>query len=1571
MAAKTKKRRRIAAAFLLLVALPAGAYLGLHSTAGREMIAAKLSTQLSALLDDSVRITGIHGWIPFNVSVDTVTIGTTADEWLAIERLSANLRVTALGRGMVEFESLTAETVALDMAKRPQNPEPSYEIPSIPTPPGWLRIRNATVQRFEWRSAEPTESAAIALAFEYEPSGGDETSRIRFDAEDIDHPDSYARGEIEAAADRLIIQARLHDERHLPRIFDLAGPVDMEINGGGPMSNWSGAFAAHVAGEPFADAEFVLAGENETRFGFQGKLRPDRIRPDTMADYHLDHEWTVEIAGNLSQSGMLTLTDATLATDILRANASVTLDLETKAHDIRLLAEADDIYELPFAPTAFDGVPATFRIESRGDAERTDLVAELKTTSDSLRGNFASNFAWNEERFSWNNAVLSAAGFSRFLPASLGEWTGDQIEIATNGSWELQPQLLQLALVNLSTDPITVSGSANWSPAQDQLNANFEGNIDIPATDARPISAKTRFTVTANGTSSEASAAIRITELEGFWQDAAARADALTLSAHAPTALSEIDTASIDLELAGSAIDLSWQEKPALVRARLDASVSVQEFMDAQLSRFSLTDDALNAIGDGEWDADNGWSANFEVSSENVVRFAQFADLDYDAMLRTTITASGGANFDAVSLTLDGNLGRVTGLPEPLAKLFSAPTEMSASVDFADTIELKQSQLRNAHLDVNASASANLSEETLDARWEAMLPDIGFLAESGQDFSGAATATGTVTGAFDALRISAIVESDEVELFGNRLANLTADINGEVGADSQQAELSLSMNAFNRSIQAQAAAHFDSGILTLEEGAVRSGEDRVSVSGYWNLDDEALEATMLVRVENTAAYELGDFTLPTARIGGEAQVQKDAARWISRGGLNLGAWQWQDTRFETADITWDGTWSENAYNGTAAMELTNAAWSGAHDVSANVTAEGRGADIGITGNTVGLTFDENEWSAEFQSVWRPAEERVRLSQLNARLADESLRLREATEIQYANDAIVLGATDIELSGGRITAAGTFDTERVDAQAAWEKLPLRWLEILTGTPFEGSTSGTVNLSGTEFLLASMEASVEEMRFGYLAKTSAPVTTGTITFDLDDTALNGRMNLAMGDDQYINGQFSYPAQFAWASREMRIDDNAPINGQLDLNIDLAYLDDISGAESHEVHGRLIANVTLSGPADAPAVAGSANLENAAYAYAETGTRIDDLTGTIRFDNDQILLENFRGTARRTGTINLDGTLSTHVREDFPLDIRVQLTDFRMLDRDDLVADADGELRLAGTLLAPTLSGRLELNDTTFVANPSNMASTPTLDFVEINVPPERQRDESETESLAPDLTLDLVIAFPYRARVLATDLRSEWQGELRVIGTLDDPRIDGTLTVQSGRLTLIGRRFDIERDGVLQFDRTSPIDQPFINLSATTIRDDLTGRVTLSGVVPDLKLTLASDPPLPEEETLSRIFFGTDSDNISPSQAYQLARAAVIFSGNTGSVPFLGPPSSRGIFDELSVGLDDGEVSVGVGVYLTDRSYVRVEQGTEIDDRRVSVNIDLLPNLKLQGYAGADAESGIGLEWRKDY
>jgi translocation and assembly module TamB len=123
-------------------------------------------------------------------------------------------------------------------------------------------------------------------------------------------------------------------------------------------------------------------------------------------------------------------------------------------------------------------------------------------------------------------------------------------------------------------------------------------------------------------------------------------------------------------------------------------------------------------------------------------------------------------------------------------------------------------------------------------------------------------------------------------------------------------------------------------------------------------------------------------------------------------------------------------------------------------------------------------------------------------------------------------------------------------------------------------------------------------------------------------------------------------------------------------------------------------------------------------------------------------------------------------------------------------------------------------------------------------------------------------------------------------------------------------------------------------------------------------------------LPDEEILSRLLFDRGVSRLSPVQAAQLVDAAAQLSGVGGG---------RGIFANVrqALGVDDldirqgnsGGTVVGVGKRINENLRLGVEAGSGVGGGRVTIDLNLTPNLKLQGAAGGSEE--IGLTYEREY
>ncbi|HDP35924.1 MAG TPA: hypothetical protein ENN29_12540, partial [Candidatus Hydrogenedentes bacterium] len=96
------------------------------------------------------------------------------------------------------------------------------------------------------------------------------------------------------------------------------------------------------------------------------------------------------------------------------------------------------------------------------------------------------------------------------------------------------------------------------------------------------------------------------------------------------------------------------------------------------------------------------------------------------------------------------------------------------------------------------------------------------------------------------------------------------------------------------------------------------------------------------------------------------------------------------------------------------------------------------------------------------------------------------------------------------------------------------------------------------------------------------------------------------------------------------------------------------------------------------------------------------------------------------------------------------------------------------------------------------------------------------------------------------------------------------------------------------------------------------------------------------------------------------------AAMFNRGLAGMQLFSGAVGLPGI-DRIDIrtGERADETVVGMGRYFTDSVYVEVEQGAASDSGKISVEVEVTPQVSVKGDVDAKERSGVGVFWRRDY
>jgi len=319
------------------------------------------------------------------------------------------------------------------------------------------------------------------------------------------------------------------------------------------------------------------------------------------------------------------------------------------------------------------------------------------------------------------------------------------------------------------------------------------------------------------------------------------------------------------------------------------------------------------------------------------------------------------------------------------------------------------------------------------------------------------------------------------------------------------------------------------------------------------------------------------------------------------------------------------------------------------------------------------------------------------------------------------------------------------------------------------------------------------------------------------------------------------------------------------------------------------------------------------------------IDHVASQATFSGPQLIFRQITGQTSGGGSISGGGNITFSGGKTL-LNLSFNATQALLLNRDDVAARVTGRVDLKSDANGGLIAGDLKLNKGRFqLGHASAAAAVPQLNVRETGLD---EQDVIEPASLHP-WKLNLKLAGS-DLQVTGLGISSRWTTNLQIGGLADAPRFTGRADLVQGNYDFAGRIFRIDR-GVIRFRGESPPD-PLLDIHAEAAVQGLDASVNVRGTGARPEITFASTPPMPQDELLSRILFGTSITNLSAPEALQLASAvAALQSGNGSLDPINALRRAIGL-DRLRVVPADvatgQKTALGAGKYITRRLYVEV-------------------------------------------
>ncbi|RFB79339.1 translocation/assembly module TamB domain-containing protein [Methylovirgula sp. 4M-Z18] len=594
-----------------------------------------------------------------------------------------------------------------------------------------------------------------------------------------------------------------------------------------------------------------------------------------------------------------------------------------------------------------------------------------------------------------------------------------------------------------------------------------------------------------------------------------------------------------------------------------------------------------------------------------------------------------------------------------------------------------------------------------------------------------------------------------------------------------------------------------------------------------------------------------------------------------------------------------------------------------------------------------------------------AQKRLDLQAFSAKRGGKQIALTGPATFTLIDQGVDIKGLSIGADGGRITVEGQAGN-RLNLNVAIKAVPMSVADIAApNLGLSGTLDGDARIGGAPAALAG------DWRI-HLANFSAPQLkqNGLPALDIagsgrlsgDNTSVDAKINAGAAGTIAINGRAPLAATGSFDLRVKGTLDAAVANRKLSVN-------------GQNVSGKLTIDANVTGTIAAPKVSGSAVMSGGAFNDPTNGIALSNIDAKISATGDTIRIEKISAATKNNGTLSIDGQVKLAPDAGFPGQINIHGQHAQLVSNDLATAVANLNLQLSGALAqSPKISGRvdiLSLDVTVPERLPIGLGPLPDTKHIGATGSAAQRlaikRREAKHGKAQPPFDADISIDVnaPSHIFVRGRGIDAELGGDLKLTGRLANLSAVGGFEMRRGVLNVLGQRLDFTR-GKLTFAGGLI---PELDFVAETKTSDITAQINVTGEADQPSFSFSSSPELPQDEILSRILFEKASGGLSPVQALQLASALAEFTGNGGPGVFERTRKALGV-DSLDVQTgNSGAPAVGASRYISRNISVGVTTGVKPSDSGVSVKMDVTKHIKLQGGAGADGSTsvGVGTEW----
>lgn len=556
-----------------------------------------------------------------------------------------------------------------------------------------------------------------------------------------------------------------------------------------------------------------------------------------------------------------------------------------------------------------------------------------------------------------------------------------------------------------------------------------------------------------------------------------------------------------------------------------------------------------------------------------------------------------------------------------------------------------------------------------------------------------------------------------------------------------------------------------------------------------------------------------------------------------------------------------------------------------------------------------------------------------------------------------------------LTAGSASAEGTLDLHGKSAD-----LSLRWLDFVSGEIPLGDGSATLRGPFSETRIHLGTGVGEGRTLALDARGELGADSGNLRLTGGRIDLEGKTFLQEGE-AVLSWDSSAAAlshvllkrkdsSLAFSGRMGLGAADPPISGTLTarhIPLRLFPIPSTAGIPS----GFIEADLAWSGTLDRPSLSGTGSIEEGSYRYPRSDLAIEPVVLKWRAKGDRLVLTEATATTPEGGRATGSGSVLFRGFLPAGFDLKAVGRNFPFLLGTDVQGRCDFEVALTGTPTDPLLNGSARVLKGK-IQLPEVVRQEPLPSTIRFVGGPAEASPEAPEEVSPQRLGGLLRLESDGKLWVSNRNLLAELAGALDVAFTPLGPTVAGHLEVVEGRYLFRGRKFDL-RDSRIFFGGTTDL-TPKVDIRALYTAGEVEVTVHLTGDPAKPNLGLSSSPPMPREDILSLILFGTPASELTNIQKQTSERSAAALAQQYGTIPLAGPLGQ-------SLGLDSVEVgtsSVGFSKYVGDRLVVEYRQiFGALPEQRINFRYRINRRWSFETQISDAGRSGADILWEKRY